>query len=440
MRRLATGLGLLLIAQLARAEPPTVRFVDFEATVNPWTALRITRAIDEAEAAGDGLVLVRLDTPGGIVDSMEKIVKRMLNAKIPIVVWVGPSGAHAASAGFFVLIAADVAAMAPGTRTGAASSVILGGENRDDDVMLRKMNEDLAALIRSIAERRGRKIEAAEKAVFEAKAYEESVALASGLVDLVAASREELLERLDGREVRRFDGSTAVLRTKDARFVSTEFSLRHELLELLAQPEVAYLLFLVGLLGLYVEFSHPGLILPGVVGALSLLLFAFNAQFLPVNAVGVLLILLAIVMFILEIKITSYGLLTFGGLVSLVLGSLMLFGSDEPLERIPELQVPPMMVLPVSLTMAAICIVALQLALRAHRARVGTGVEGLPGETGTVTETLGPEGRVFVHGEIWNAVSAGGALPAGTRIRVVSVDDLKLVVEPASNAAADDRS
>jgi membrane-bound serine protease (ClpP class) len=434
MRRLARlqwALPLLLLFQPAHAEAPVVRLVDFDAIVNPITANRIMRAVDDAEAQGDELVLIELDTPGGLVDSMESIVQRMLAAEVPIVVWVGPAGAKAASAGFFILVAADVAAMAPGTRTGAASTVILGGDNTDDNVVLRKANEDSAALIRSIAEHRNRNVEACERAVMEAKAYEESVALDMGLIDLVAASRQELLELLHEREIRRFDGSVVTVRTEDATFVSSKFPWRQRFMETLAHPIVAYLLFLGGIVGIYVEFTHPGVVFPGVVGALCLLLFALTAQALPISAIGVLLILLGAVMFILEIKVTSFGMLTVGGVVCLTLGSVLLI--DGP---IPELRLPLSLVLPVSLAVAAVCAFVVHLVVRAHRDRVDTGVEGLIGAAGRVTEPLDPHGKVFVHGEIWNASTAGDPLPRDARVRVVGVDDMELTVEPAADPAA----
>ena len=215
---------------------------------------------------------------------METVIKRILASKVPVAIWVGPPGAQAASAGFYMLIAADVASMAPGTRTGAASAIDIGGEIKEDSVLFRKINEDMAALIRSIADRRGRNVEASEDAVFKARAYEETVALEKGLIDLIAETRDDLLAQLDGREVRRFDLSTVVLRTAEATFVETEFSFRHGFMEILALPWVSYMLFTLGLLGIYVEFQYPGTILPGVVGALCLLLFAISAQALPISS------------------------------------------------------------------------------------------------------------------------------------------------------------
>jgi membrane-bound serine protease (ClpP class) len=418
-------LSVLPLLSPTRAAEPVVRWVEFDSVVNPITAHRIVRAIDDAEAQGDDLVLIRLDTPGGMVDSMETIVQRMLASRLPIVAWVGPSGAKAASAGFFLLMAADVAAMAPGTRTGAASTVMLGGDNSEDNVLLKKANEDTAALIRTIADHRRRNVEACEQAVLEAKAYEESVALERGLIDLVARDRDDLLAQLDQREIRRFDGSIVTLHTAGPRFVTSSFPWRQGFMELLAHPIVAYLLLLGGIAGIYVEFTHPGVVLPGVVGALCLLLFALAAQALPISAIGVLLILLAIVMFILEIKVTSFGMLTVGGVLCLIIGSVILI--DGP---IPAMRVPLPVVLPLSITLAALLVFVLRLALSAQRARVDTGIEGLLGETGTVTRTLDPEGKVLVHGEIWDAASARGPVPQGGRVRVVAVEALHLTVEP----------
>jgi membrane-bound serine protease (ClpP class) len=422
---------LLLFCALVplQADAPVIRLVEFEAPITPISAMRITKAIDEAEQAGDEFVLITLDTPGGLVDSMEKIVKRMLSAEVPIVVWVGPSGAKAASAGFFLLISADVAAMAPGTRTGAASTVYGSGESKEGDVLLKKMNEDLAALIRSIADRRGRDPEACERAVFDAKAYEEQVALDKGLIDLIAADREDLLRQLDGRDITRFDGSTVTLSTTGASFAVTEFSLKHEFMELLAIPTVAAFLLFAGLLGIYVEFTHPGVVFPGVAGALCLLLFALSAQVLPISTIGVLLIALALVMFVLEIKVTSFGMLTLGGAVALLIGGWMLV--EGP---IPELRVPMAFVLPMAIGITLICAFIVRFAIRAQRERVATGQEGLVGKIGTVIDAIDPEtpdGKVFVHGEIWNAVTAAGPISRGVRVEIIGVDEMTLTVAPA---------
>lgn len=428
MRRLPPILLALLFCALLplQADDPVIRLVEFEGPITPISAMRITKAIDAAEEAGDEFVLIVLDTPGGMVISMETIVKRMLSAEIPIVVWVGPSGAKAASAGFFLLISADLAAMAPGTRTGAASTVYASGDNKEGDVLLKKSNEDLAALIRSIADHRGRDVEACEKAVFEAKAYEEQVAMEKGLVDLIAADREDLLTQLDGREIKRFDGSMTTLTTAGSSYAVTEFSLKHEFMELLAIPAVAAFLLFAGMLGIYIEFTHPGVVFPGVAGALCLLLFAISAQVLPISTIGVLLIVLALVMFVLEIKVTSFGMLTLGGAAALIIGGWMLV--EGP---IPELRVPMEFVLPLALVITLMCAIVVRFAVRAQRSRVVTGREGLVGKIATVTQDLSPDGKVFVHGEIWNAITAGGPISHGARVKIIGVDELVLTVAPA---------
>ena len=346
---------------------------------------------------------------------------------------MGPAGAKAASAGFLMLIAADVAAMAPGTHTGAAAVISsLFGANPESDVGLKKASSDVAARARTLAEHRGRNVDACEKAVLSAEAYTDGQALKDKVIDLIAADMDDLLRQLDGREVRRFDGSMTKLRTAGARIVKEEATLREEVLGILANPLVAYLLLLVGLGGLYVELSHPGLVFPAVMGVLCLLLFAFSAQVLPVSAIGILLVLLAIVLFVLEIKIASHGMLAVGGLVCLVVGSLMLFRGP-----IPELRLPLVVVLPASLTLGAACTMAVRLAIRARKAPVATGVEGLVGEVGTAVGDVAPEGKVFVHGEIWDAVSASGPLAKDSRIRVVRVEAMRLTVEPADRSPAE---
>ena len=419
------SLAILVGWSSLNAAAPVIRLVEFEdIAVTSATANRIIKAIDEAEEEGNDLVLIMLDTPGGLVTAMEDIVKRMLASRVPIVVWVGPSGAQAASAGFFILISADVATMAPGTRCGAAA-VVYQGQSKEDDLSLKKASKDLAALIRSIATHRQRNVEASEKAIFAADAYSEIEALEEGLIELVARDRDDLLAQLHGREVRLFDGSVVVLETEGARFAQSETSFRQRVFEFLATPIVAYVLLMLGIAGLYVEMSHPGLIFPAVIGALCLILFAFAMQSLPISTVGVLMILLAIVMFILEIKVTSYGMLTFGGALCLVIGSMMLFTGP-----IPELRLPPSVVIPTALALTLLCAVVVRLAVRAQLARVATGVEGLAGEIGRVTRDLNPEGKIFVHGELWDATSTIGPVAMGVQVRVIKAENMMLTVEP----------
>lgn len=424
--------GLLLAATMTLYAAETgsvVRVVEIRGAVTPVTRVAVERAVEEAAENLDDLILIVIDTPGGMVTSMEAIVQAILGSKVPVVVWVGPAGAKAASAGFFILMAADVAAMAPGTHTGAASVVVLGGENRDDDILLRKANKDAGALIRSLAERRNRNVEACEKAVADADAFTDKYALDNGLIELVAGSREELMELLDGREITRLDGTAESLTTAGPEFVESSFSMKQALMEFLASPIVAYALLLLGLAGIIIEFTHPGLIVPGVLGGLFLVLFAISASLLPISLLGLALIALAIVLFVLEVKIVSYGLLTMGGVVCLVFGSAFLV--DGP---IPELRVPWPVILPMSLTMAALVGAAVFMTRQAMRTRVQTGVEGLVGEIGVVSETLSPEGRILVHGEIWNAVCGSGEAAVGTRVRIVRVDEMTLFVEPRQGA------
>ena len=431
---------LLLFALLVAASPrvaaaaPSIRLVRFDTEITSASATRIVQALDDADREGDDLVLIELDTPGGAVSAVETIVKRMLAAKTPIAVWVGPSGAKAASGGFFVLIAADVAAMAPGTRTGAASVVNMAGSNQEGDVLLKKATNDMAALARSIAEHRGRSVDLVQGAVISADAYTDADARERGLVDLVAKDRGDLLTQLGGRTVKRWDGSETVLRTADARFVETPRNRTQRFMEWLASPTIAFLLLIVGLGGIYIELTTPGAVLPGLVGAGCLILFAFAAQALPFSAAGLLLIVLGLVMFLLEIKVTSYGLLTFGGIASIVFGSMMLFPGP-----IPELRLPLAVVLPGALLLAGACAIAMRLALRAQREPVTTGVEGLDGEVGVVTRDLGAEGKVLIHGEIWDAVADGSPIPRGRRVRVVRVEGMLLRVVPAEAAPSQGR-
>jgi membrane-bound serine protease (ClpP class) len=424
--------GLLLAVCLgaaAYAAEPQVRLVRFESDINGASAKRILEAIDEADRANDALVLVELDTPGGAVDATEGVIKKMLAARTPIAVWVGPSGARAASGGFYLLIAADVAAMAPGTRTGAASVVFGMGKSDESDVLLKKATSDMAALARSIAEHRGRNVDSCEKAVVSAESFTDAAALSSGLVDLVAKDRNDLLRQLDGRAVKRFDGSTTTLALAQAAIVEPERTGTQRAEEkiggFLASPTVVYLLFLIGLAGLYAEFNHPGSWVPGIVGGVALILFVVAAQSLPVSAIGLLLVLTGLVLFVLELKIVSHGLLALGGTICLVVGSVMLFPGAGG-----DLRPPLAVVLPGSLMLAAFCVVATRLAAKARLAPLATGVEGLRGEVGVVEQPLEPEGTVFVHGELWKATAASGPVPAGARVRVLRVRDLIVDVEP----------
>ena len=429
MSRLVSIFLAVCLSATAEAALPSVRLVRFETDINTATAKRITEAIDAADLAGDALVLVELDTPGGSVDATESIVKKMLAAKTPIAVWVGPSGARAASGGFYLLIAADVAAMAPGTRAGAASVIFGMGKSDDGDVLLKKATSDLAALARSIAEHRGRNVEACDQAVMSAESFTDAAAVKAKIVDLVAKDRDDLLRQLDGRKLKRFDGRDMTLAIAGAPVVeplrTKTAKLEERIGGFLGNPTVVYLLFLIGLAGLYAEFNHPGTWVPGLVGAVALILFAFSAQQLPVSVIGLILVLLGLALFVLELKIVSHGLFGLAGTLAVIVGSVMLFPGKGG-----DLRPPLLVVLPGSLTLAALCFTATRLAIKARLAPLATGVEGLRGEIGVVEQPCQPEGTVFVHGALWKAVAAGAFVPAGTRVRVLRVRDLTVDVEP----------
>jgi len=345
---------------------------------------------------------------------------------VPVAAYVAPSGSRAASAGFFILLSADVAAMAPGTNTGAAHPVLLGGTM--DDVMKEKVANDAAAYLRSIAGKRGRNVELAEKGVTESKSWTEDEALQGHLIDLIAPSRAELLAKLDGTTITRFDGSKQVLHLAGAQVEVYNPSFRQSFLSRILDPNVAFILLILGILGLYVEFTHPGLILPGVAGGIALVLALFAFSLLPVNWAGAALILLAIVFFVLEAKFVTHGILAAGGVLAMVLGALMLINT-----RLPGGSISLATALSVALPFALITVFLLRLVIRARHAKVATGISGMVGEIGRVETALEPEGKVLVHGELWDASSAQ-PVPRGAPVRVIALDGLKLEVEPVSAA------
>jgi membrane-bound serine protease (ClpP class) len=353
----------------------------------------------------------------------------MLGARTPVVVYVAPSGAQAASAGFFLLMAADVAAMAPGTNTGAAHPVEGPGE-KAGEVLAKKVEQDAAATIRSLAARHGRDAKLAEQAVVESRSFTADEALQAKLVDLVTPSLESLLAAIDGRSVSKVAGGALTLRTAGAVVRELRMTPFQRLLSALAHPNIAYILMTLGFLGLYFELAHPGAILPGVVGGICLVLALFALSVLPVNYAGVALVALALVFFIAEIKVPSYGLLTVGGVVALVLGGLMLFKTPDPALRVSADLLAWMAVA----ALAAAGGIAF-LAVRAQRGRVRTGSEGLVGERGAARSALDPEGKVFVHGELWHAV-ADEPVPAGAKVEVVEVDGMTLKVRRARGGEA----
>lgn len=411
--------ALALLATAAGPAAAAVPVVHVDDAIHPISAHHIVSALDRADAEGAPLLVLRLDTPGGLDTSMRQIIDRMLRARTPVAVWIGPSGARGASAGFVIAISADVAAMAPGTNIGAAHPVsTVGGM---DEVMAKKLAADGAAYVRSKAAQRGRNVEMAEKAVLESRSFTEKEALQLHLIDLIAQDIPDLLRQLDGREVRRFDGTATTLRLAGQQTVVVRMNWRQAILSVIARPEVMFLLLLGALAGLGAELSHPGLLFPGIVGALCLLLFLFASQIIPVNVAGVLLIVAAVALFAAEVKVASYGLLTVSGLAAMILGAMMLV--DAP----PELRIPLRTLIPAALFMAAGTFALVRLVVQAQRRRPVTGAEGMVGQAAVAVTPLSPEGWVLVHGEQWKAVADAPVEP-GEKVTVTAVEGLMLRV------------
>lgn len=415
---------LLFGASFAKQASAQVVRVNIDGTIHPIADEYIGRSLDRARAMNADVVIIQLRTPGGLVDSTRSIVEKILASPVPVVVYVAPSGAHAASAGFYILQAADVAAMAPGTNTGAAHPVTIGG-GKMDDVMKSKIENDIAAFLRSYVSKRGRNAEVAETAVRESKSFTEQEALSQKLIDIVASSEQDLLKQLEGREVRRFNGTTARLHVSGKPIEDSEMSLKQRILGFLMNPNITFIVLAIGALALYFEFNNPGAILPGVVGALFILLALFALNLLPTRFAALALILLAFILFGLEAKFTSHGILGTGGVVSLTLGALLLV--DGP---IPEMRVRLWTALGVSIPLGIITIFLMTIALRAHRNKVITGEQGLVGEIGVARTELNLEGKVFVHGELWDARSSS-PISAGDTVVVERVNGLLLDVRPA---------
>lgn len=415
-----TRICLFIILFAASAAAEVIKVV-VDDTIHPIAAEYIERAVREAERTKADAVLLELRTPGGLSDSTRAIVETLLGSKVPVIVYVTPSGSRAASAGFFILQAADLAAMAPGTNTGAAHPVVLGGNV--DDTMKKKMENDAAAFMRSFVAKRGRNVQAAESAVIESKSFTEQEALSQRLIEIVAANEAELLQKADGRSIKRFDQSDLTLRTagKPVRFFP--MTLRQRLLGKLMDPNIAFLLFSIGMLAIYAEFNNPGAILPGVIGLLCVVLAVFALNILPTRFAALGLILVAFVLFGLEAKFTSHGILGAGGVVAMVFGALLLV--DGP---IPEMRVRLWTALAVSIPLGVISVFLMTLALRAHRNKIQTGEEGMIGEVGVAHTPLTPAGKVFVNGEYWDAL-ASAFIPAGSRVRVKAVEGLQLLVD-----------
>jgi membrane-bound serine protease (ClpP class) len=397
--------------------------ITVSATITPPIAEYIVQSIGEAAKSGAAGLIIRLDTPGGLDLAMRDIAKGILNAPLPVIVYVAPSGARAASAGVIITVSAHVAAMAPGTNIGAAHPVSLGIGGGMDKTMSRKVENDAVAYVKGIAKKRGRSEEWVEKAVRKSESITAEEALRLHVIDFVATDLNTLLEQADGREVSLPTGKK-VLRTKGGVLNEKRMGTRQRILSALSDPNIAYILLLIGLAGLYFEFSTPGAILPGVIGVISLIMAFFAMQTLPVNYAGIALILFAIILFIAEIKVVSHGILAVGGVISLLIGSLMLFQSPDPSLRISWSVLIPAVTITSLFFLAVIAI-----ALKAQMRKTQGGSEGMEGEEGLAVTDIGEEGKVLIHGEHWNAIS-DVPVTRGSKIRAIRVEHMKVKVEP----------
>ena len=422
-RRLIPLSVMALLIALAASAPAQVLKIVVNDTIHPITDEYIGRALEAAERNKDKALLIELNTPGGLLESTRNIMEKILASPVPVIIYVTPSGSRAASAGFFILESADIAAMAPGTNTGAAHPVTIGG-GKIDDVMKQKMENDAAAFMRSVAAKRGRNVEVAESAVRESKSFTEQEALSQKLIDYIAADEQDLFKQVSSKPIKRFNGQTVALDLVNQPVLPFDMTLKQRILAFIMDPNIAFILLAVGALALYAEFNHPGAVLPGTVGLIFILLAAFALNLLPTRFAALALIVGAFVLFALEAKFASHGVLTIGGIALLTLGALLLV--DAP---IPEMRVHLVTALAVSIPLGVITAFLMRIAMKARRNKVVTGVQGLVGETGIAQTPLTPMGKVFVHGEIWDAVASTN-VPAGERIVVRGVDGLQLQVDP----------
>ena len=422
------SLSLIAFTLLSVSSPVSAQVlkVVVDDTIQPISAEYIARAIDEAQRRNDKAILIEINTPGGLVSSTRDIIEKVTASSVPVIVYVTPTGGHAGSAGIFILESADVAAMSPGTAAGAAHPVTLIGpvQVKPDDEMNRKIENDTAALIRSVTSKRGRNVEAAESAVRESKSFTEQEALAAHLIDYVASGPEDLFRQMQRKNFKRFNGESAALDLTGQSFVPFEMTLKEHILDELMDPNVAFLLLAIGAFALYVEFNHPGAVVPGTVGVVFILVAAFALNLLPTRFAALVLILASFALFAAEAKFATHGVLTIGGITLLTLGGLLLV--DSP---IPEMRVHLLTALAVSIPLGLITAFLMTIALKARRNKVVTGAQGLVGETGVAQSALSPQGKVFVHGELWDAI-ASSALPVGQLIVVRRIDGLTLQVDP----------
>ena len=422
--------ALVVLLLAAPAHAASVSTITLEGVISPVTVRLIETAIDRAQASGSDALVIQLDTPGGLERSMRTICQRLLNAPLPVVVYVAPTGSRAASAGVFITMAAHVAAMAPATNIGAAHPVAVGGGGPDKESM-KKIANDAAAFARSVATERGRNADWAEKAVRESVSITERDAVRLKVVDLVAESMPDLLAKLDGRTVRTAKGQVT-LATRNATVTTIDIGFRDRFLNVITDPNVAYVLMMLGMLGLFFELSNPGVILPGIIGGISLILAFFAFQSLPINYAGLLLILFGVVLLVAEIKIVSHGVLAIGGIVAMALGSLMLYDTPE----IAGLRVLWSVMIPTVGATAALFLFVVAVGVRALARRPMLGAPSLIGQTGVVREPLAPTGQVAIQGELWRAVVEGEAVEPGTPVRVIAVDGLTLKVVKNGGGAA----
>jgi membrane-bound serine protease (ClpP class) len=422
---LAVLLVFLAVTNIVFAEQSDVYIIQVADAISPGTADFIKSGIKTAEENEAACIIIELDTPGGLAESMRLIVQNILASKVPVVVFVYPGGARAASAGVMITMAADVAAMAPGTNIGAAHPVGAGGQEIDK-TMSEKVINDMVAQAKSVAEKRDRNAKWVEDAIRESVSVTETEALKENIIDLIAADTDDLLKQLNGREIK----ERGILKLDNVNKVIVKETLRTKILKTISNPNIAYILLMIGLAGIYFEFSHPGSIFPGVVGAIALILAFFAMQTLPVNYAGILLIVLAIIFFIMEMKITSYGLLSVAGVVSLLLGSLMLFKGSAP-----DMKLSLQVVLPTIIIISGFFVAVAGLVFRAQISKPTTGSTGLVGEIGIVKKALSPEGKVFVHGELWKA-RAKSPIDKDAKVRIVQVVNLILEVESVDQDAA----
>ncbi len=414
---------VLLLTRLCCAAPRVVA-VDVTGMIHPVTVEIVSRAIEQARRENADALLIRLNTPGGLMDAMRETIEKIVASPIPVITYVTPSGGRAASAGFFILEAGDVAAMAPGTNTGAAHPVLMNGEMDAD--MKRKVENDAAASMRSLTTKRGRNSALAEKAVLESKSFTEKEAQEDRLIELIARDEQDLFTQLEGREIVRFDGRKQTLHLAGATVTRYEPNLRERIVSGIADPNIALVLIIVGALGIYVEFSSPGLIAPGVAGAIAVLLGLSAMSVLPINGTGVALLALALTLFALEAKFVSHGILTLGGAVAMVLGAVLLVNSP-----LPELRIRWSVAISLALPFALITSMLLTLVVRARANKVVMGPDAMLGEAGVAITLLAPAGKVRVRGEYWDAVAPPGThLEPGSKVRITAIDGLQLAVKP----------